>query len=175
MLLNESIEKRTTLYVGNISSNITKEDIMELFGLNTKKYLRDKSSAELCFNTKSKYKGYAYLNIPHHISTEILKLDGFEYNSRKLTIQKAVNPTFNHRTDKSFLPYNRRGMQKGGVNRRNLATSSSNINAIRPASVTSSRQEESNKDEPGTFWDEVLEEGREDDNINQSNKPWRKS
>lgn len=61
-------------------------------------------------------------------------------------------------------------MQKGGVNRRNLATSSSNRNAIRPASVASSRQEESNKDEPGTFWDEVLEEGREDDNINQSDK-----
>lgn len=112
MLLNESIEKRTTLYVGNISSDTTKEDIMELFHSNTTKYLRDKSSAELCFNTKSKYKGYAYLNIPHHISTEILKLDGFEYNSRKLTIQKAVNPTFNHRTDKSFLPYNRRGDAK---------------------------------------------------------------
>lgn len=53
-------------------------------------------------------------------------------------------------------------MRRGRNNQGNLGNSSNKDNAIRPAPVTTSREEESNKDKPVVFWDEVLESGRED-------------
>ena len=53
-------------------------------------------------------------------------------------------------------------MRRGRNNQGNLGNSSNKDNALRPAPVTTSRQEESNKDKPVVFWDEVLESGRED-------------
>ena len=103
-LQNESTVKRATLYVGNISTDTTTEDVIQLFGLSTTKYLREQTSVQLVFNSKSRYKGYAYLHIPSHIAEEIMKLDGFEFKSRKLSIQKAINPSSHHKTDKSIIP-----------------------------------------------------------------------
>ena len=99
--------------VGNLSTDTIEEDITQLFGLNSTKYLRDSCTVQLVFKSKSKFKRYAYLDIPSHVAVELLKVDGFEFNSRKLVLQKAKNSTPNSKFDKSTHPYDRGGMLRG--------------------------------------------------------------
>ena len=149
----ESTDKRTELFVGNIDTNTTGEDIIQLLRLNTVAYLRDNKKVQVYFNSKSKFKGYAIVEIFHLYALEILKLDGLEYKSRKLAIQIAKNPP---KFDKSIPTYDRRGMQRGKGQQGNSSTSSKNKSiAVRPAPMTSSRQEESHT-ELG-IWDQCME------------------
>ena len=99
--------------VGNLSTDTIEEDITQLFGLNSTKYLRDSCTVQLAFKSKYKFKRYAYLDVPSHVAVELLKVDGFEFNSRKLVLQKAKNSTPNSKFDKSTHPYDRGGMLRG--------------------------------------------------------------
>lgn len=128
----------------------------------------DNSNVQIFFNSKSKYKGFAIADTYQRHAKELLKLDGFQYKSRKLAIQLARNPL---KLDKSMPPYIRRGIQRGKGHHGNPGTSSENNNiAVRPAPTSSSRQEESHT-EPG-FWKQRLGVGK---NKKRTTNPWHKN
>ena len=168
----ESTEKITKLYIGNITTDTAEEDIMQLFGLNSTAYLRDNSKVQVFYHTNSKFRSYAIVQIFHRYAIELLKLNGLEYKSRKLIVEIAKNlPKFS--TDKSILPYDRRGMRRGKNQQGNLDTSKKNkADAVRPAPASSSRQEETHTQ--SGFWDQSLEAVGERE-PNKATKPWRKS
>ena len=160
--------KRSKLYIGNLTTDSTEEDIKELFGINNTTLLRENSTVQLHFNTKSKFRGYAILDTFTHVAEELLALNGFEFKSRKLVIEIARNVDHKSNTDKATYPYDRRGLQRGRGNQDNLATSSRRRNnAIRPAPAASSRQEETNTI---GFWEQCSEEVGERDRKKQDNK-----
>ena len=126
----------TTLRVSNITSNTKKQDIHQLFGLNNTQYLRETVRSKLFFNVPGKYRTYALITGPRHVMTQLLELDGIEYNSRKLSIEFL---------DKSTTPYDRVSMRKG-LSGLSQSPTSGNIKAkggIRPVSNAPSGQEES--------------------------------
>ena len=57
------------IYVGYLTEDINKEDICELFGLNSTPYLRDKCNIDFPINNKTgKFKGFAFIRAPAHIT-----------------------------------------------------------------------------------------------------------
>ena len=165
---NESTEKMTKLYIGNITTDTTEEDIIQLFGLNSTAYLRDNSTVQVFYHTNSKFRSYAIVQIFHRYAIELLKLNGLEYKSRKLIVEIANNPP-KFSTDKSILPYDHRGMQRGKNQQGNLDTSKKNkAKAVRPAPASSSRQEETHTQ--SGFWDQSLEAVGEREPNKQSDK-----
>lgn len=50
-------------------------------------FLRQNSKTQVHFNSKSKFKGYAIVEVFTDIAEQILSLNGFEYNSRKLVTE----------------------------------------------------------------------------------------
>ena len=78
------------MHVGNLDENISEEDLHELFGLKSTKYLQDTCKVEVI---KDKRKGisrkFAYVTASDHVSKELLKLNGKTFKERPLTIEEA--------------------------------------------------------------------------------------
>ena len=80
------------IYVGNLPEDITKQDICELFGLNSTSYLRDTCNIDFPINNKTgKFRGFAFIRAPAHITNELIKLDGIEYHDNKLKVEDATS------------------------------------------------------------------------------------
>ena len=78
------------LYVGNLNPNVTEEDINELFGLKSTEYLRQNCSVELPIDRNTgKLKGFSVLKAPPHVSGELIKLNGFEFQRQSIRIENA--------------------------------------------------------------------------------------
>ena len=78
------------IYVGNLPEDITKQDICELFGPNSTSYLRDTCNMDFSINKKTgKFKGFAFIRAPAHITDELIKLDGIEYHNNELRVEDA--------------------------------------------------------------------------------------
>ena len=76
--------------MGNLPKGITKQDICELFGLNLASYLRDTCNIDFPINNKTgKFKGFAFIRAPAHITDELIKLDGIEYHNNELRVEDA--------------------------------------------------------------------------------------
>ena len=61
--------------VGNLPENIDKQDICELFGLNSTPYLRNTCNIDFpIINTTGKFKGFAFIRAPAHITDELINL-----------------------------------------------------------------------------------------------------
>ena len=82
--------KLKTMHVGNLDENISEEDLHELFGLKSTKYLQDTCKVEVI---KDKRKGisrkFLYGTASDHVSKELLKLNGKTFKERPLTIEEA--------------------------------------------------------------------------------------
>ena len=62
------------IYVGNLPEDITKQDICELFDLNSTPYLRDTCNIDFPINNRTeKFKGFAFIRTPAHITDELIK------------------------------------------------------------------------------------------------------
>ena len=82
------------IYVGNLPEDVTKQDICELFGLNSTSYLRDTCNIEFPINNNTgKFKGFAFITAPGHITDELIKLDGIAYHDNELRIKDATSTT----------------------------------------------------------------------------------
>ena len=80
------------IYVGNLPEDITRQDICELFGLNSTSYLRDTCNIDFPINNKTgKFKGFAFIRAPAHITYELIKLDGIAYHDNKLRVEDATS------------------------------------------------------------------------------------
>ena len=88
-------------YVGNLNPNATKEGINELFGLNSTECLRQNCSVEIPIDRNTrKSKGFAFLKAPLHVSDELIKLNGFEFQKQSIRIENA-------RTSRQMRHHNR--------------------------------------------------------------------
>lgn len=134
----------TTVRIANLSTDTTKHDLMQLFGLSTTSYLWEIVRLTLFFNRKGKYKVYALVIAPKFVSDRMCELNGIVFNSRPLSIEILSS-------DKSITPYDRREMLRGSRKQSHFPTSGNKTarGDSRPAPNTSSRQEESM---PSTNW-----------------------
>ena len=89
------------LYVVNLSPSVTEEYISELFGLKSSEYLRQNCSVEMPIDRNTgKSKGFAFLKAPPHVSDELIKLNGFEFQKQSIRIENA-------RTSRQMRHHNR--------------------------------------------------------------------
>ena len=95
------------IYVGNLPEDINKQDICELFGLNSTPYLRDRCNIDLPINNKTgKFEGFAFIRAPAHITDELIKLDGITYYDNELRVEDATSTR--KRTNNNTLNESRR-------------------------------------------------------------------
>ena len=128
----------TIVRVDNISPDTTWKNLIDLLGLRTTSYLRDNVRLTLHSNSSGNCNSYAIINAPRHVCDQLCELNGYEFNSRHISIEIISS-------DSSTTPYDRRGMLRG-TNKQNHSLNSGEKIAKeypRPASNVSSRQEES--------------------------------
>ena len=78
-----------------------REDINEFFGLKSAEYLRQNCSVEMSFDRNTgKSKVFAFLKVPPHVSDELIKLNGFEFQKQSIRIENA-------RTSRQMRHHNR--------------------------------------------------------------------
>jgi len=78
------------MYIGNLGSNVTTDDLVQLFGLGTTPFLLRTCSVELATCEKTgKSKNFAFVNVPEHVHAELVKLNGIEFYGRQLVIEEA--------------------------------------------------------------------------------------
>ena len=79
-------------YMGNLTEDITRQDICELFGLNSTSYLRDTCNTDFPINDKTgKFKGFVFIRAPAHTTDELIKLDGIAYHNNELRVEDAAS------------------------------------------------------------------------------------
>ena len=92
--INQSEQKQeknvSKLYTGNLNPNIKENDLEELFGLITTKYLRENFSLNMSMNDKTgQSKGYAFVSVPKHVCDELLKLNKVKFYDSQIKIEEA--------------------------------------------------------------------------------------
>ena len=127
----------TSVIVGNISTDTTKQDLIQLLGLHNTTYLRQTVRIKLVNPLRHKFKRYALIEGPKHVMDILVKgSNGWEFNNRKLVIEFESN--------KSKFPPSSRDVRRREIKQGSLYTSGHNEKGeLRPASPASSRQEES--------------------------------
>ena len=94
--------------MGNLPEDFTKQDICELFGLNSTSYLRDTCNIDFRINNKTgKFKGFAFIRAPAHITDELIKLDDIAYHENELRVEDTTSTrkrTRNNISNKSRRP-----------------------------------------------------------------------
>lgn len=98
------------IYVGNLGTNVTKEDLVNLFGLSATPYLRDTCDVEIATCEKTgKSKNFAFINVPEHVHAELMKLNGIEFYGRQLVIEEAkTKPDDDEKCDENKENRNKR-------------------------------------------------------------------
>ena len=82
------------LYIGNLNLDIKENDLVELFSLNTSKYLRETCSLSMPMNDKTgQSKGYPFLYAPKHVCDELLKLNEVNFLGSEIKIGEAKSTT----------------------------------------------------------------------------------
>ena len=96
------------IHVGNLPEDITKQDICEIFGLDSTSYLRDICNIDFPINNKTgEFKGFAFIRAPAIITDELIKLDGIAYHGNELRVEDATSTrkiTSNNISNKSRRP-----------------------------------------------------------------------
>ena len=79
-----------TLFVGNLNKKVTEQDLIELFGLQTTYYLWNTCRVKfiLCSKTNNS-RTFAFVTGPEHVSNELVKLNGIEFQEKHLVIDEA--------------------------------------------------------------------------------------
>lgn len=113
---NDVVKKR--IYVGNLGSNVTREDLTQLFGLNATTYLKNSCEIEIAVCEKTgKSKNFAFINVPEHVHNELMKLNGIEFYGRQLVIEEAkTKPEEDGKDDENK---ENRTKKRGNYNRSN--------------------------------------------------------
>lgn len=119
--MTETTEATKRIYVGNLSNNVTQNDLQQLFGLETTPYLRNSCGCELATDDKSgKSKGFAFITVPEHVASELMNLNGIEFYGRQLVIEESkakVDEEKDKKTEKDEKPNRGRGGRGRGRGR----------------------------------------------------------
>ena len=70
------------LFIGNLNVNVTMDDIYELFGLKTTKYLRSNTYVEMPLNHNGQTRDFAFITAPDHVRNELLKIDNIQFRKK---------------------------------------------------------------------------------------------
>ena len=82
--------QQTSLYIGNLDQKVNEEDLYEIFGLKSTKYLSGNSYINFVMDEQAgKSKGYTFVTVPTHINEELMKLNGLEFTGKNLVIEEA--------------------------------------------------------------------------------------
>ena len=109
---NQSHHKNT-IYVGSLHSNVSIEDIYELFSLKSTAYLRTNCHVSSPLNQQThKNKGHVYITATKHVCDELVNLNGVEFKRKCLFIEdgkikpKEANPNaLNFTSPNRFQPF----------------------------------------------------------------------
>eukprot|EP00111_Clytia_hemisphaerica_P006661 TCONS_00019267-protein len=113
------------IYVGNLGTNVTRDDLVNLFGLAATPYLKTSCTIEIATCEKTgKSKNFAFVNVPEHVHSELMKLNGIEFYGRQLVIEEAKTKDDekndeNKENRNKQRPYNNNRRGRGGYNRNN--------------------------------------------------------
>merc|ERR1719427_2124120 len=78
------------IFVGNLGTNVTTDDLVQLFGLSKSDFLKKTCTLELVTWKKSdKMKNYAFVSVPADIYDELVKLNGIEFYGRQVKVEEA--------------------------------------------------------------------------------------
>ena len=112
----------TSIFIGNLTTEATEDDLRQLFGLDTTKYLRNNVRINIIFNSKGKYKTYAIIDCPKHIFDELLKLNGeMTLDNRTLIIEPVCAKNI-------ITPYKRKERSQGIHRQNQFPTPSTGVN-----------------------------------------------
>ena len=75
--------------MGNFSTCVTVDDIHELFGLRSTKYLCDNCSVEMPMRRHDQSKGFAFITAPQHVTKELVKLNGVQFKGNCLIAEES--------------------------------------------------------------------------------------
>jgi len=106
------------IYVGNLGSNVTTDDLIQLFGLGTTQFLQRTCSVELATCEKTgKSKNFAFVNVPEHVHSELMKLNGIEFYGRQVVIEEAKTKPENDKESKDKDNKGKKGRSRGNAGR----------------------------------------------------------
>merc|ERR1712042_350287 len=77
------------IYVGNLGSNVTNDDLNQLFGLGATPFLQQNCCVDVACDDKGKSKNFAIITVPEHVHSELIKLNGIEFYGRQVVIEEA--------------------------------------------------------------------------------------
>ena len=78
------------LYIGNLNLSIRENDLVELFGLSTTKYLRETCTLNMPMNDKTEHsKMYAFVSAPEYVCDELFKLNEVKFHGSQIKIEEA--------------------------------------------------------------------------------------
>ena len=79
------------VYVGNLNKDVTINDLNELFGLKTMRYLQESWSIELPTNEKTgKSRVFACISCPDDVCSELIKLNGIDFLVTCIIVEEAT-------------------------------------------------------------------------------------
>ena len=101
----EPKNQNRSIHEGNLHISVTENDLYDLFGLRSTKYLQEtcKFDLPLCKRT-GKSKEYAYLNVLDHVYSQMVKLNGVEFKSKQLVLEEAKTKHKDRTLDKQNPP-----------------------------------------------------------------------
>ena len=80
------------LHIGNLSKDVTEEDLHSLLSLNTTKYIKQISYLVLIkFEKTNKCKGFIFNTTPTHVYKRLLELNGVNLKGKNMVIEEAMS------------------------------------------------------------------------------------
>lgn len=97
------------IYVGNLGANVTRDDLINLFGLAATPFLQSSCVVEIATCEKTgKSKNFAFITVPEHVHDELMKLNGIEFYGRQLVIEQAKTKPEEEKNDENKENRNKR-------------------------------------------------------------------
>ena len=78
------------MYLGSLIKNTPEEDLYEFFGLRNTTYLKENRCVKIVLSKSSLLGGFAFITVPDHVCTELIKLNGIDFKWHCFTIEEAL-------------------------------------------------------------------------------------
>jgi len=106
------------VYVGNLAANVTKEDLCQLFALESTPYLKSVCKCEMQVDSNGKSKGFCFITAPEVTYKELINLNGIEFYGRPLCIEESNSSPKNQERKNQGRNQKSRGRGRGRGNNR---------------------------------------------------------
>jgi len=107
---------KKSIYVGNLGSNVTHDDLTQLFGLSATPFLKQTCCVDVACDKSGKSKNFAIVTVPEHVHSELIKLNGIEFYGRQIVIEEAKTKATDTDKDKENKDKRKGGSGRGGYN-----------------------------------------------------------